>query len=235
MIYAYHDVKIYKSDLQGKCDSLTYNQKDSVIYMFTRPILWSDQNQLTAKRMELKLKNKQLFTMKLFTDAFTVAEDTLKNYNQVKGRDMTAYFRDDKIRRVNVNGNGESIYYALDGDTAVTGMNRAICSDMIILFNDQKLQSISFLDKPVARFIPPHELKPEDIRIEGYQWLISEKPTREMLLGPLLPKPNIEKPKTTKKATAKPTRKEKRAAKKARKTQQAPPKKTKGKKPIIVY
>ena len=241
MIYAYHDVKIYKTDLQGKCDSLTYNQKDSVIYMFTRPILWSDQNQLTAKRMELKLKNKKLHTMQLFTDAFTVSEDTLKNYNQVKGRDMTAYFRDDKIRRVNVNGNGESIYYALEGDTAVTGMNRAICSDMIILFNDQKLQSISFLDKPVARFIPPHELNPDDTRIEGYQWLISEKPTREMVLGPRLPKkPVTVKKATTKKATAKPTRKQKRAARKAqkaapKKTEKPAPKKTKSGKDIIVY
>src|SRR5688572_6551839 len=234
MIYAYHDVKIFKKDLQGKCDSLTYNQKDSVIYLFTRPILWSDQNQLTAKRMELKLKNKQLHTMQLFTDAFTVSEDTLKNYNQVKGRDMTAFFRDDNIRRVNVNDNGESIYYALEGDTAVTGMNRAICSDMIILFNDQKLQSISFLDKPVARFIPPHELKADDTRIEGYQWLISEKPTRGMVLGPRLPKKVVVKKAATKKA-AKPTRKEKRAAKKAQKEPKSPPTKTKGKKPIIVY
>lgn len=217
MLYAYHDVKIFKTDLQGKCDSLVYNQLDSIIYMYRRPILWSDQNQLTAKRMELKLKNKQLYTMKLFTDAFTVSEDTLRNYNQVKGRDMTAYFRDDKIRRVNVNGNGESIYYALDGDTAVTGMNRAICSDMIILFNDQKLQSISFLDKPVARFIPPHELKSDDTRIEGYQWLISEKPTREMVLGPRLPKKPVVKKAAAKKAPAKQTRQQKRAAKKAQK------------------
>ncbi len=221
MMYAFHDVKIFKTDLQGKCDSLIYNLKDSVIYLFRRPILWSDQNQLTAKRMELQLRNKKLYTMKLFTDAFTVSEDTLRNYNQVKGRDMTAYFRDDKIRRVNVNGNGESIYYALEGDSAVTGMNRAICSDMIIMFNDSKLQSISFLDKPVARFIPPHELKPVDTRIEGYQWLISEKPTREMVLGPRLPKkPNPKK--AAPKKNTKPTRKEKREAKKAQKAAAKP-------------
>jgi lipopolysaccharide export system protein LptA len=216
MIYAYHDVRIFKTDLQGKCDSLTYNQKDSIIYLYTRPILWSDQNQLTADRMELLLRNKKLHTMRLFTDAFTVSEDTLQNYNQVKGRDMTAFFKENKIKRVNVNGNGESIYYALDGDTAVTGMNRAICSDMIILFAENKLQSISFLDKPEAKFIPPHELKPEETRLEGYQWLIAEKPTREMVLGPRLPKKPIVKP-PVKKATPKQTRKQKREAKKAAK------------------
>ncbi|HSI89982.1 MAG TPA: hypothetical protein VK927_02650, partial [Adhaeribacter sp.] len=145
---------------------------------------------------------------------------------------MTAYFQDDKIRRVNVNGNSESIYNALEGDSAVTGMNRAICSDMIILFNDSKLQSISFLDKPVARFIPPHELQPADTRIEGYQWLISEKPTREMVLGPRLPKKPAVKKGTTKKATAKkakPTRKETRAAKKAQKEAPKPKPATKSK------
>ncbi|KAA9327347.1 OstA-like protein [Adhaeribacter soli] len=223
LIYAYHDVRIFKTDLQGKCDSLTYNQKDSVIHLYTRPILWSDQNQLTAERMELHLRNKQLHTMYMYTNAFSVSEDTLRNYNQVKGRDMTAFFRDSKIKRVNVNGNGESIYYALEGDSVVTGMNRAICSDMIILLADNKLQSISFIDKPEARFIPPHELKPEDTRLEGYQWLIAEKPTREMVLGPRLPKKVVTKApakKTNTKATGKQARQQKRQAKKAAKANQ---------------
>jgi len=234
MIYAYHDVKIYKTDLQGKCDSLTYNQMDSVIYMFTRPILWSDKNQLTAQHMQLFIRNQKLHTMKMFTDAFSVSEDTLRNYNQVKGRDMTAFFRDDKIRRVNVNGNSESIYYALEGDTVVTGMNRAICSDMMVNFGDSKLQSISFLDKPEARFIPPHELTSDDTRLEGYQWLIAEKPTREMVLGPRLPK-KVTPAKTSSakaapetKTTAEPTRKAQRQAKRAvKETQKA----AKGRKP----
>src|SRR5688572_11603200 len=195
MIYAYHDVKIFKTDLQGKCDSLTYNQKDSIIYLWRRPILWSDQNQLTSKRMELILRNKKLHTMQMYTDAFIVSEDTLRNFNQIKGRDMTAYFKDNKIKRVNVNGNAESIYYALEGDSAVTGTNRAICSNMIILFAENKLQSISFLEKPEARFIPPHELKPEETKLDGYQWLISEKPTRAEVTGPRLPKkPKVKKP-----------------------------------------
>ncbi|MBK0401762.1 LPS export ABC transporter periplasmic protein LptC [Adhaeribacter sp. BT258] len=231
MIYAYHDVRIFKTDLQGKCDSLTYNQKDSVIYMFTRPILWSGKNQLTAKHMQLFIRDKKLHTMKMFTDAFSVSEDTLRNYNQVKGRDMTAFFKNDAIRRVNVNGNSESIYYALEGDTAVTGMNRAICSDMMIQFMENKLQSISFLDKPVARFIPPHELSPEETRLDGYQWLIAEKPTREMVVGPRLPKKVVVKqpaaPAKTTPAKA-PTRKEQRQAKReAKKVQKA----ANGKKP----
>jgi lipopolysaccharide export system protein LptA len=220
MIYAYHDVKIFKSDLQGKCDSLTYNQLDSVIYMYNRPILWSDKNQLTARRMEMLLRNKKLHTMKMFTDAFIVSEDTLRNYNQVKGRDMVAYFKDNKIKRVNVNGNAESIYYALEGDTVVTGMNRAICSNMIILFAENKLQSISFIQKPEARFIPPHELNPEETRLDGYQWLIAEQPTKAEVTGPRLPKPPVVKAAPSKKPAAKLTRKQQRQAKAAAKKKQ---------------
>lgn len=201
MLYAYHDVKIFKSDLQGKCDSLVYNQKDSIMHMFRNPVLWSNKSQLVARKMELYIRNKKLYQMKMFTDSFIASEDTLKNYNQIKGTDMTAFFRDDDIRRVNVNGNGESIYYALENDTSLTGMNKAICSDMIILFADNKLNSISFLDKPVAKFIPPHELKEEDRKLDDFQWLIELQPTRASVLGPRIVKPVVKKtsPKSTKK------------------------------------
>jgi hypothetical protein len=82
------------------------------------------------------------------------------------------------------------------------------------------LQSISFLEKPEAHFIPPHELKPEETRLDGYQWLIAEQPTRAEVTGPRLPKKPV-----VKKAASKPTRKEKRkakaAAKKAKKSEKS--------------
>src|SRR5690606_32759612 len=106
--------------------------------------------------------------------------------------------------------------YALEGDTALTGMNKAVCSDMIILFADSKLNSISFLDKPVARFIPPHELKPDEQKLEDFQWLIALKPSRATVLGPRKLKPAVKKAPAKKAAPL--TKKQQRQANRKAKT-----------------
>ncbi|RDV17115.1 hypothetical protein DXT99_00950 [Pontibacter diazotrophicus] len=179
MIFAYPNVKIFKSDLQGKADSLSYNRTDSLMHLNIAPVLWSDESQLVSDTIHMELRNKTIDRMYMYSNAFISSEDSLKNYNQVKGRDMTAYFQDGKIKRVNVNGNGESLYYALQGDTLMTGMNKAICSDMVLKFAENKLKTISFLVQPDANFVPPHELKEEDKTLAGFTWMAELRPTKQ--------------------------------------------------------
>jgi lipopolysaccharide export system protein LptA len=191
MIHAYYGVKIYKSDLQGKCDSLTYNMADSAIYFHFTPTLWSSNSQLVADRIVMQLANNKLHKMFMYSNAFMISQDSIKNFNQIKGRDMVANFSENKIRRLNVNGNGESLYYALtEGDSTVMGMNKTLCSDMVLKFGvDDKLESISFLTNVDANFIPPHELKEEETKLKGFAWRITEKPTLKDVLAKRLPVP----------------------------------------------
>ena len=217
MIYGWRAVKIWNRQVQGACDSLVYNLRDSVIFLNRHPILWASRSQLVADSMRLHLRRRQLERLVLRANSFIVSQDTLLNFNQVKGRHMVAYFRASKIQRVTVDGNGESIYYALDADTALTGMNKVTCSDMRIQFRDGKVGAITFLRNPDAKFIPPHELKAEDERLESFQWRPTEKPTRASVRGKRAPLP---KPKAgTKKKTV--TKKVK-AGKPARKKATAP-------------
>jgi lipopolysaccharide export system protein LptA len=182
-LYAYYGVRIFKSDLQGRCDSLSYNLTDSVMYMNSNPILWANNSQMVSDRMEMLMKKKTIDQMKMFSNAFIISQDTLKNLNQIKGRDMTAYFQQGNIGRVDVNGNGESIYFALEGDTVMTGMNKSVSSDMVLKFKDKKIQTITFLTNPDMAFIPPHELKEPDKRLRGFQWRPEEKPTKADVLA----------------------------------------------------
>jgi lipopolysaccharide export system protein LptA len=197
VLYAYYGVRIFKSDLQGLSDSVTYNLNDSTIYMSGNPKLWANKSQLTADSVELQLANNTLHQMRLFGNAFAISQDTLDNYNQVKGRKMLGHFTDGKLRRIDVNGNGESIYFALQGDTLVTGLNRAVCSDMRMQFQNGQVESITFITDPEAKLIPPHELAEPDKRLIGFVWLEKEKPTRAKVLAkraPAKPKP-VSKPK----------------------------------------
>ncbi|MCX2739685.1 OstA-like protein [Pontibacter anaerobius] len=215
MIFAYPNVKIFKSDLQGKADSLSYNRTDSVMHMNVKPVLWNEESQLVSDTIHIQLRNQTIDRMYMYSNAFITSEDTLQNYNQVKGRDMTAYFADGDIKRVNVNGNGESLYFALEGDTALTGMNKAICSDMILKFAENKLQTISFLVQPDASFVPPHELNEADRRLEGFAWLSELRPTKQQVLSKKAPAAKVAP--ATKTPAAKPGASKKRANRKKNK------------------
>jgi len=178
-LLAYNNVKIFKKDMQGLADSLEYRASDSTIYFYKDPVLWNQDNQMTADSISMLIKHNTIDKIFLVANAFVISVDTLVNFNQIKGRRMTAQFVKGKINRVLVEGNGESIYFALEEDEASTsGMNRIICSNIIIRFADGKVNNFSFLKKPEASFIPPHELKVEDKTLKGFSWQASKKPKR---------------------------------------------------------
>ncbi len=212
-LFAYKNVKIFKSDMQAVCDSLVYNFTDSTIYFFRNPILWNGVSQITGDSIWMLQRNNKPHQMYIRQNAFIVSRDSLKNYNQVKGRNMLASFVNSQIQKINVNGNGQSLYFALEGDTALQGMNRANCSDMIVRFKEKnRLKTITFLNKPEASFIPPHELPEPDKYLKGFKWHAKIRPTKAMVLGSRFVKPAVKasvKPKTTKMVT-KPTKKAKK-------------------------
>ena len=130
--------------------------------------------------------------------SFVISIDTLINYNQIKGRKMLINFTDSsRIEKVTVEGNGESIYYAIDEKNTVTGMNRVQCGKMNINFKKNKVSRIAFLAKPDGRFIPPKEIKTDDKELDGFRWRITEKPTKESIMKvvaqPILIKTKVEK------------------------------------------
>ena len=117
---------------------------------------------------------------------------------------MVAFFTNGDLKRVNVNGNGESIYFALEGDTTLTGMNKAICSNMVLKFAENKLDRISFLVNPDASFIPPHELNDAEKQLEGFTWHQELRPGKPEVFAPraaVAPKPAAKNQKKNKKQT----------------------------------
>ena len=189
---AFNNVLIYKSDLQGTADSLSYSPSDSMLYFYNKPVLWSEENQMSADSVWIQLSGGSIDKLFMVMNAFVIAEDTLKNFNQIKGRKMVAQFKDDNIHHVDVQGNGESLYFALEEAEieeaqvrvlATVGMNKIICSNMKINFLAGKLNNISFYVNPDASFIPPHELKKDDLKLKGFNWRGKERPTRDNVVS----------------------------------------------------
>jgi lipopolysaccharide export system protein LptA len=187
-LLAYNNVKIYKRDMQGLADSVEYRSIDSTIYFYEKPVLWSEGNQMTADSIRAVMKNNTIDRIHMVANSFVISRDTLVNYNQIKGRLMTTYFRDQKISHVYVEGNGESLYFLLDEKTNLSsGMNKIICSNIMIRFKQGKVNNLTFYKKPEASVIPPHELKIEDTKLKGFEWRGKEKPSREDVVKPQVP------------------------------------------------
>jgi len=183
MILAYPNVRIFKSNLQGIADSLAYHTADSMLIFYQDPVLWTGQNQIRADTIEVEIRNDVIDKMNLIFNSFVVSQDSLSNFNQIKGRDMEAFFKNNAISRVDVDGNAESLFYALDeAEEFVMGMNKSISSSMRIQFRNNRADNVSFFVKPDAHMIPPHELTSDIQRLDGFSWRNNERPSREQVI-----------------------------------------------------
>jgi lipopolysaccharide export system protein LptA len=174
-LYAYHKVKFFKEDMQGSCDSLIYSSKDSLMHLFINPVLWSEQNQLTAKKMDLMITNGEIKTMFLNKDAFIISKEDTVKYNQIKGKQMTGYFKKNELRKILVEGNGQTIYFAKDKEKLI-GVNKAECSNLMIYIKENQVDKITFLKKPEATLFPMKEFTPDEFKLKDFVWRENERP-----------------------------------------------------------
>lgn len=181
-ILAYHDVRIYRKDLQALSDSLSYHITDSILYLYRDPILWNDKSQIEADSINLEIIDGQVRRMNATENSFVISKDTINNFNQVKGREMVVDFDQGTINHIDVDGNGESIYFVLEQDSIMVGMNHILCSNMVLRFAEGALNNISFYTKPNGKLIPPHELSKDQKQLKGFQWRINERPTKEQVI-----------------------------------------------------
>ncbi|MFI5134506.1 MAG: OstA-like protein [Chitinophagales bacterium] len=183
-LFAFHHVKLFKSDLQGVCDSIAFSFGDSTFRLFRKPILWVDNNQLKADTINVILKNKKIDRMNLLQNAFAANLADSGMYNQARGRKMVGYFKDGALDRMEVTGNGESIYYAKDDKGGFIGVNKAVCSNMILYFDSaRKIDRIYFLTQPDATMYPLREFPVEESRLRNFIWLDALRPkSKEDLL-----------------------------------------------------
>ena len=178
MIIAYNNVKFYKKNFKGKTDSISFIIEDSLINMFNNPIIWNGDNQITSDSINFKIYDNTIEEMNLIKNAFIVSRDSMKNFNQIKGRNMKAFFDDSNfLKNINVNGNGETVYFELNETLdKIIGLNYIICSDLKLNFNKSEIQNIIFFKNPKAKLIPPHEIKEEDLFLKNFNWREKEKP-----------------------------------------------------------
>lgn len=176
LVLAYHKVRFFREDMQGKCDSLVYWSKDSTIQMFTAPVVWSGKNQITANYIEMINRSKDPDEVIMKDDAFIISmEDDSIRFNQIKGKNMTGYVRKNELYKIDVNGNGQSNYYARD-KTGIIGLNKAESSNITIHMNQGKVARIVFIKSPEGELKPMADIDEGDKMLPGFNWQQDVRP-----------------------------------------------------------
>lgn len=183
ILNAFHKVKIFKSDLQVVADSLFYSTSDSTMRCYIDPMIWTQGSQLSADTIHLQMKNKKLDNMDLIRSAMIVnTELDSTHFNQVGGKTMRGYFADNKLKRMFVDGNAESIYFAKDSGKYST-MNRTLSSRIRVNLKNNEPIDITWLSKPEGGYTPIELVKEEQMKLEAFVWKPADRPvSKESIL-----------------------------------------------------
>lgn len=165
------NVRFFKSDMQGKCDTMTYLVADSTIRMRVNPILWAEDSQLTGDFIDIKIADHKIDSVVQRNNAFIINQDTVEGFNQIKGTDIISRFRNGNIHNVNVNGgNAETIYWLREDDAALIGIDISKADNMVIEMNGNNISLIKSY-KGISETMYPEKDLPENERLlQGFKW-----------------------------------------------------------------
>jgi lipopolysaccharide export system protein LptA len=178
IIRAFKNVRFYKIDMSGKCDSLHSNSKTALTKLIGNPILWNGESQITGDIIHLIGNNttKKLDSLKVLNNTFLVSKDTLgTGFNQVKGQNLYGKFQDGKLHDVDIIKNTEVIYYMRNDAQELIGINKNVSSKINIIFDKNEIEAITFFNNVDGTIYPEKELLEPDRKLRGLVWRGDER------------------------------------------------------------
>lgn len=181
---AIDNVRMVKSDLSSRCGTATYYIHKDKIILQTNPIIWSGENQITGDSIRVTMEDKRLRNLwvKYRATAISRADTRLTDrFNQLTGRELTMYFRADKLEQIDVQRNATSLYYLFDNNEP-NGVNKSSGDRIIIDFIEGKVDRIKVIGGVQGQYLPEkmilnHEA---DYNLDGFR-LFENRPKRHGL------------------------------------------------------
>ncbi|MCL2560707.1 MAG: hypothetical protein FWE10_00070 [Rikenellaceae bacterium] len=180
VVRAFRDVRIYRHDMQAVADSLMAFSKDSTVHLYIDPVMWNQQNQITAERIELLARNEELYRSRYFGWPMMVSEVSATQYNQIKGREMESRFRDNEVFWHFVEGSAEMLYYMMDEEAdAPNGFFVSTSASIAFFIENRTIGRISSYQTVDGAGYPLDGI-PDNVPrfLDGFRWEIERKPTQ---------------------------------------------------------
>ena len=178
---AFHKARMFKSNAQARADSLSFNETDGVLHLVRKPFLWSGEKQISGEEIKafFDTQKENIDSLKVIGNAFAISKvDSLNRkdeFNQVKGRYMTVYYKDNEISLAKVIGNAQAITYADSEDEKTKELTRigialSTCGEIDALFEERKVQIIACNIGANSDVYPMSKIAPEKRKFPDFNW-----------------------------------------------------------------
>lgn len=177
----YRHVRIFRSDFQAVCDSLIGLGADSTLHLYLEPILWSEQNQVSSEVMDVYTKNQAIDHADFVGRPILVTEIDTMYYNQISGKEMTAWFANNQIYRHDVNGNVETLYFLQDSpEDPVNSLFVMKSGKASFYMENQQVVSMTYREQNEYSMMPMDKIPPtQDLFLKEYKWMPERRPSRD--------------------------------------------------------
>lgn len=175
----FHHVRIWNDSLQGICDSISYSVRDSLMKMMGKPVAWSRESQITGDTLLLYLDTSRINRLYVPNNALIVSRtgpEKAQIYDQVQGKTLTAYFKNNKVDYMIVFPAAESIYYPKDDHGAYLGVNQSEGERMRLFFKDSKIHRIIIEQEVKQKMTPIDKANLRAMRLSRFQWQEEKRP-----------------------------------------------------------
>lgn len=173
---AFHKVRMYRTDVQGVCDSLVYISKDSCMTMYHDPILWNEGQQLLGEEIKIYMNDSTIDWAHIINQALTVEMKDTVHYNQVSGKEMKAFFKNGDMHRVEVIGNVLIGFYPEERDSVMMGFNSGEGSLLHLYLKERKMERAKLIGKSNGTMYPMDQIPPDKLRLPTFAWFDYVRP-----------------------------------------------------------
>ena len=173
---AFHKVRFYRTDVQGVCDSLVFSSKDSCLTMYRDPILWNKNQQLLGEEIMIYMNDSTIDWAHIENQALSVERIDSVNYNQVTGKEMKAFFKGGEMRQVDVIGSVRLVYYPMEKDSTLLGMNVSETSQLNMFLENRKLKKMIMSPKSNGTLYPMSQIPPAKAKLDNFAWFDYVRP-----------------------------------------------------------
>ena len=200
ILRGYYDVRIFKTDLKGKSDSLHLDQSTGLIKLLKlplsrkenqiltasqknkkNPILWFGRSQMSGDKIFLTsdMETKKLDSLKIIGNSWIIERDSISDtgFNQIKGGVLDGLFKEGELREIDVSKNTEVVYYMYsDEDNELIGIDKTTCSRLKMVTRENQIEDITFFVSPDGNLFPDKDLPLNERKLEGFIWREDERP-----------------------------------------------------------
>ncbi len=186
-IWATSRVKLFREDIQMSCDSLVYNDLDSLVRLYRDPLVFNEGNrQYAADSIYVVIKDRKADRARLMSNAFITTQEDSLCYDQIKGAEMMAYFDSTRtLRRFDALGGATALFFLTENDALAT-VNKVESKMLYALFDKGNLDKIYYFEEAKNDAYPVVQLPKDERYMKGFRWDPDRKPRGPQDITPLV-------------------------------------------------